>query len=211
MYNPAFVLCSPQERVFPALTWVGTLSRTDSCLAGSRAALKWRGRVVCKQTVIQLSLHRGMYINTPPRSESEPRCSLSIPTHLNTKDYFSFQLRFSPPPASVNLSKKRCACLLGSLMCSCLSVKPARPYFTECLVDLKLHIVTHPIVFIGGQTTYNPSEWCRATAKLGWLKIWFTQTTKWLLNIGVLLVFIGTSPALMMNTLVLISDWAGLM
>lgn len=74
------------------------------------AALKWRGRLVCKQTVVQLSLRRGMYINTPPRSESGPHCSLSIPTHLNTKDSFAFQLKRSFSfSASVHLSKKNCS------------------------------------------------------------------------------------------------------
>lgn len=70
-------------------------------------ALKRRGRVVCKQTVVQLSLRRGMYVNTPPRSDSEPYCSLSIATHLNNKDFF---FSFS---ASVHMNKKQFACMVA--------------------------------------------------------------------------------------------------
>lgn len=173
IYQPAFILSYPQERAFSALTWGGPLSRTDSCLTGSSAALKWRGRVVCKQTVVQLLLRRGMYINTPPRSESEPHCSLPIPTHLNTKDAFSFQLKFSAFIPSISTGVKNCEIVGGLINVLMFSVTPTRPS-QNAVVHLQLHVVTHPFVFIGGQTMYNPPGWCQATAQLGWLKIWFT-------------------------------------
>lgn len=177
------------------------------------AALKWRGRVVCKQTVVQLSLRRGMYINTPPRSESEPHCSLSIPIHLNTKDAFGFQPKLFSFSASVHLSKKKTVRLFLGLINALSYTHSALLHRTPCALKTARRCASH---YFNWRTNMIQLSWVMPGNNWAWLTQDMIHTNCTRQNDSVCpkhwsVGFYGDFPGvLMMNTLVLISDWASL-